>query len=240
MRTHKMLVRRALLLGSALLLAGCTIGVPANAPTPTPTKTPKPTFTDTPTATATSEVSATPTNTSAPTTAPTDTDTPTPAATATPLPTNTPAVPPTPTRPPAPPTATFTPAPPPTPRPLPVQYSGNVVWDAASRQCGFLEIRKDSIVTDTAGSPVPGVCVCVERYGLVSRSWPSGPGEPGYWDPGHYDLRVMEYPADVTATAFVCDCNTSQPLNTEYVSIPFQSCSSGDHQSAIVNWVRNW
>lgn len=245
-------VRRGLVLaGCALLLVGCSIGGSSTPPSPTPTKTPKPTFTATVTATFTPEFSPTPTDTATPEPTPTDTITPTPEVpptptdTATPEPTNTPNVPPTATRPPAPPTATFTPAPPPTNTPVPVQWSGSVVWDDASAQCGFLEIRKDSYIQDAGGGPINGVCVCVNLFDNIIKSNPSGPGAPGYYGDGHYDISpLVAQPADITVTAFVCDCGTSQPLNSDYVSIPFQSSNcapgQGGHQSAVVNWRKNW
>jgi len=245
----------------ALVLAGC--GGPSALPTATPTKTPKPTYTTTTTATATAAATDTPAATATPTNTSVPTDTPVPTATTTPLvtstpkpsptpvpptPTKTPAVPPTATKTPGPPPPTKTPAPPPptpTNTPVPVQYSGSVVWDDASTQCGFVEIRKASVITDTAGSPVNGVCVCANVFGNIVKSFASGPSAPGYYEAGHYDLSpLLSPPADATITAFICDCGSGAALNSDVVSIPYQTANcapgQGGHQSAVVNWRRNW
>jgi len=242
----------------AAAFAAVSCGAPRALPTATPTKTPKPTFTATTTATATLAATATPANTSTPTTTPTPTRTNTPRATNTPEATDTPeatntSVPPTatktpsgpppPTRTPAP---TNTPAPPPTPTPLPVQYSGSVSWDAGSSNCAFLEIRKASVIVDASGNPVNGVCVCANVYGNVIASFPSGPGAPGYYEPGHYDLAnlVVAPQSDVTITSYVCDCGSKAPANSDVVGVPFSASNcgpdQGGHQSAIVNWRKNW
>lgn len=248
-------------LAAMLLLAGC--GSVSPLPTATPTKTPKPTFTATvtdtatPVATMTPIITATPTNTSAPTDTPVPTATETPLVTSTPTssptpvpptPTKTPAVPPTATNTPGPPPPTKTPMPPPptpTNTPVPVQYSGSVVWDEGSTQCGFLEIRKASVIVDTAGNPVNGVCVCANVFGNIVKSFPSGPSAPGYYEAGHYDLSpLLSPPADATITAFICDCGSGAALNSDVVSIQFQAANcapgQGGHQSAIVNWRKNW
>ncbi|MHB0875307.1 MAG: hypothetical protein ACYC5O_04575 [Anaerolineae bacterium] len=245
----------SLVLGGALVFAACGPAGPNVAPTATPTKTPKPTFTATATATETPAFTATPSNTATPvpptkTPTPVPTDTPevtnTPSPTDTPVPTNTPNVPPTATRPPAPPTATFTPAPPPTPTPPPIQYTGSVRWDASSANCAFYEIRSASVITDTSNNPVNNVCVCLDLYGNTLTSYPSGPAAPAYKEAGHYDISPLtqNLTTDMTATAFVCDCSTKAALSTDYVTIQFSpaNCSpgAGGHQSAIVDWRKNW
>lgn len=240
--------RLLLVLSAAALMAGCSVGPAGTPPTATPTKTPKPTFTATATAT---ETPSAPTATYTATPVPTDTVTPTPefsptpSDTPTPEPTNTPSGPPTATRTPAPPTATFTPAPPPTPTTPPIQYSGSVVWDGASAQCAFLEIRSASVITDTGGNPVNDVCVCVNLFDNILKSWPSGPAAPAYKEPGHYDISpVVAQMADVSVTAYVCDCASGAAASSDHVQIDFQSqnCAPGQggHQSAVVNWVKNW
>jgi len=245
MRFNRALRSLSLLVAATLTVACARTQGPT--PSPTPTKTPKPTYTATATATATP---LTPTNTPAPTNTSTPEATPTPAVTSTPTPSPTPEASdtPVPTRPPAPPRPTNTPAPPPTPTPRPHQYTGTLIWDEHSEQCAFLEIRKASQITDAAGAPINGVCVCIKLYDNVYRSYPSGPSAPGYYEPGHYDISNLLVPphgiADVTAQAFVCDCNTSAQLDSDVVSVPFQgsNCSPGQggHQSAIVNWKKNW
>jgi hypothetical protein len=254
MQPKRVSVVLSLAVGGALILAACGAGA-STAPTATPTKTPKPTYTATATATETPAFTATPTNTSTPvpptktptsaftnTPAPTDT----PEATETPVPTDTPNVPPTNTRPPSPPTATFTPAPPPTATPLPVQFSGSVAWDAASANCAFYEVRKASVITDAGGNPVNDACVCVDLYGNILRSNPSGPAAPGYYEAGHYDISPLTQTlsSDMTATVFVCDCGTRAQLNSDRVTVAFSTANcapnAGGHQSAIVNWRKNW
>jgi len=252
MRLSSATARIGLIAAGILLLAGCG---QATAATPTPTKTPKPTYTatvtmtattaatPTPAATATPTFTATPVPTATPAGTPTPAPTDTPAPTETPVPTDTPSGPPTATFTPAPPPPTNTPAPTPTPTQPPVQYSGSVIWDAGSAQCAGIQIRKDSTITDKSGSPVNGACVCVQLYDLVIRSNPSGPA--GHYDPGHYDISwIHQPPMDVTVNAYVCDCGTKANLNSEVIAIPFQTANcapgQGGHQSAIVNWVKNW
>lgn len=243
--------RLALLLSGAAILASCSVGTAAPPPTPTPTKTPKPTYTATTTATATPAQPSTATATPAPEVPPTDTVTATPAVpptetdTPTPEPTDTPSVPPTATFTPGPPPPTNTPAPPPTPTPMPFQYTGQVIWDEGSANCAFLEIRSASVITDTAGNPVNDVCVCVNLFDNILKSWPSGPAAPNYKDPGHYDISpVLPYPDNISVNAYVCDCSSGAPANSQQVQIQFESqnCSPGQggHQSAIVNWTKHW
>jgi hypothetical protein len=262
-------IRLALLLGGAAIVAGCSLGAAAPAPTPTPTKTPKPTYTatatptaaavavapDTPTpTTASNDSQPSPTEAAGPTEAaqPEDTEEPTPEATPTetstptPEPTDTPSAPPPPTDTPAPPPPTNTPAPPPTPTPLPFQFTGQVLWDEASANCAAASIRKDSIITDTAGNPVDGVCVCYSIGGYYN-SPPSVPsGVPGVYDPGHYDIYpVRPLPEDVRVDVYICDCATgAQNPNSQVVSVDFTASNcgpgQGGHQAAIVNWVKHW
>ena len=90
-----------------------------------------------------------------------------------------------------------------------------------------------------------GACVCVQIYDLVIKSNPTGPGAGGYAD-GQYDVTpLIQNPTqDLTATAFVCDCASKAPLSSDFVSIPFSPANcgpgAGGHQSAIVNWRKNW
>lgn len=243
------------LMVACAIASGCVMATAGPAPTPTFTKTPKPTFTATATFTATPQslsqhetaTAAQPVSTEATVTAsPTSPEAePTPTAGAVATPTATPM--PRPTNTPAPPPPTNTPAPTLTPTPRPHQFTGTLIWDDQSFQCAFLEIRKASKITDAAGNPVNGVCVCLQLYDKVYRSFPSGPEAPGYYEPGHYDISNLIIPpsniADVTAYAFVCDCGSGAPLDSDVVPVEFTSSSCnqpGGHQSAIVNWVKNW
>jgi len=245
MRFRRALIRLALLLGSAAIVAGCGLGAGTPAPTATPTKTPKPTYTATPAATATPTDTPAPTATMTPEVPPTDTVTPTPEVPPTETSTPTPSVPPTATFTPGPPPPTSTPAPTPTPTPLPYQYTGEVIWDDASANCAAASIRKDSMIRDAAGNPVDGVCVCYQVWDF--RSGPSVPsGVPGVYDPGHYDIYpVRPQPEDVSVQVYICDCSTgAQNPSSQVVTVDFnsQNCAPGQggHQAAIVNWTKWW
>jgi LysM repeat protein len=158
------------------------------------------------------------------------------------LPTSTPVPPPTkkptpkPTKKPAPPTAT---QPPPKP-----QFTAEVIWDPwVAPNCNGPGISKESIIRDAAGNPVNGVVVEVNCYDNIWSLRPSG--NPGEYDPGHYDFAPgQNSPQDWTCTARVIEIDGRAVASSEVVSIHFDTndCDpeGSGHQIAIVNWTKNW
>jgi LysM repeat protein len=156
-----------------------------------------------------------------------------PTSTPVPQPTKKPT--PKPTKKPAPPTAT---QPPPKP-----QFTAEVIWDPlVAPNCNGPAISKQSTIRDTAGNPVNGVVVEVNCYDNIFPLRPSG--NPGEYDPGHYDFSPgQSSPQDWTCTARVVEIDGQPVTSSEVVSIHFDTndCEpdGSGHQIAIVNWTKN-
>jgi LysM repeat protein len=146
---------------------------------------------------------------------------------------------------PKPPTPTPTRKPPtPTAVANPFQFSGEVVWHPLfAPNCAGPGISKESIIKDPAGNPVNGARVEVNCYDNIWVSHPSG--NPGEYDPGHYDFAFgQNKPQDWTCTARVVDINGQPVASSAVVSIHFDTnnCKpeGNGHQIAIVNWTKHW
>ncbi|MBN1661521.1 MAG: LysM peptidoglycan-binding domain-containing protein, partial [Anaerolineae bacterium] len=133
-----------------------------------------------------------------------------------------------------------------TPKPAPAgsQFTGVVVWDPqVAPNCSGPAISRQSMVQDTAGTPINGVRIAVDCYGNVWISHPTG--NPGEYDAGHYDFAFGQLnPQPWTCTAYVYDVNGERVTSSQVVTIVFdtndcQPHGSG-HQVAILNWVKNW
>jgi LysM repeat protein len=137
---------------------------------------------------------------------------------------------------------------PPTTTPIPAtaefQFTGEVVWDPlVAPNCAGPAVSKQSVIVDTGGNPVDGVVVEVDCYGNRVLSHPSG--NPGEYDPGHYDFAFGQtVPQDWTCTARVVESNGQAVDSSEVITIQFDTndCNpDGDgHQVVIVNWVKHW
>jgi LysM repeat protein len=159
-----------------------------------------------------------------------------PTATVHPQATRTPA--PKPTK--KPPTATTTPK----PAAKSFQYTAEVIWDPlVAPNCAGPAISKNSLIKDGNGNPVNGARVEINCYDNIFLSHPSG--NPGEYDPGHYDFAFGQHsPQDWTCTARVFDLDGQPVASSQAVSIHFdtndcQPYGSG-HQVAIVNWTKHW
>jgi LysM repeat protein len=158
---------------------------------------------------------------------------PAPTAAHSPGPTNTPKPAPT-----QPPTAT------PTSSASSPQFTGQLLWErSVAPNCGGPAISKLSIIRDASGNPLNGVRVEVECYGNRWLSHPSG--NPGEYDPGHYDFSFGQTsPQDWTCTARVYDVNGQPVDSSSVVTIHFDTndCQpNGEgHQVAIVHWTELW
>jgi murein DD-endopeptidase MepM/ murein hydrolase activator NlpD len=124
------------------------------------------------------------------------------------------------------------------------QFTGQVVWDPlVAPNCSGPAISKNSVIKDGNGNPVNGARVEVNCYDNIFLSHPSG--NPGEYDPGHYDFAFgQRSPQNWTCTARVFDLNGQPVASSEAVSISFdtndcQPYGSG-HQVAIVNWTKHW
>jgi hypothetical protein len=146
---------------------------------------------------------------------------------------------------------------PPTPKPPPptrkpptatavtsqFQFTGEVIWHPLfAPNCAGPGISKESIIKDGGGNPINGVRVEVNCYDNIWVSHPSG--NPGEYDPGHYDFAFGQgTPQDWTCTARVVDVN-GQPVASAVVSIHFDTnnCKpeGTGHQITIVNWTKHW
>ena len=170
------------------------------------------------------------------------------AGTVPPTPTEEPtAIPPTNTPKPKPPTSTPTPKPPtPTPTPVPVsnQFTSTLIWDPlVAPNCSGPGISNYSVIRDAGGNPVNGVRVEVNCYENIWFSHPSG--NPGEYDPGHYDFTFGQTkPQAWTCTARVFDINGQPVASSEVTTIEFDTndCNPGGigHQIAILNWTKHW
>jgi murein DD-endopeptidase MepM/ murein hydrolase activator NlpD len=124
------------------------------------------------------------------------------------------------------------------------QFTGNVVWHPlVAPNCAGPAISKESIIQDASGNPISGVRVEVDCYGNLWVSHPSG--NPGEYDPGHYDFAFgQNSPQDWTCTARVVDVNGQPVASSERVTIHFDTnnCKpeGNGHQVAIVNWTKHW
>jgi LysM repeat protein len=147
---------------------------------------------------------------------------------------------------PRPPTATPVPQPPTaTPRPASnFQFTGEILWEPlVAANCAGPAITKRSVIRDANGNPVNGARVEVDCYGNKWTSHPSG--NPGEYDPGHYDFSFGQTtPQAWTCTARVVDVNGQPVASSEVVSIQFDTndCSphGNGHQVATVNWTKHW
>ncbi len=143
-----------------------------------------------------------------------------------------------PTATPRPPTAT------PTKKANVQQFTGQVIWDPlVAPNCSGPAISKQSIIRDAAGNPVNGVRVEVNCYDNRWLSHPSG--NPGEYEPGHYDFSFGQTtPQDWTCTARVFDLNGQPVASSQVLTIHFDTndCrpEGVGHQVAIVNWTKNW
>ncbi|MDX9833038.1 MAG: LysM peptidoglycan-binding domain-containing protein [Anaerolineae bacterium] len=141
------------------------------------------------------------------------------------------------------PTATSAPAPTATQAPPALQFSATLIWDpAVAPNCSGPAVAKQSVVRDTAGNPVNGAVVQADCYGNVFDSHPSG--NPGEYDPGHYDFSFgQSKPQDWVCTFRVISLN-GQAVTSEVASVHFDvnDCQphGPGHQVAILNWTKNW
>ena len=157
------------------------------------------------------------------------------------------AAPPTNTPKPKPPTPKPTPKPPtPTPTPVPArdQVTSTIIWDPlVAPNCAGPGISNHSIIRDAGGNPVNGARVEVNCYDNIWLSHPTG--NPGEYDPGHYDFSFGQTkPQAWTCTARVFDINGQPVASSEVATIEFDTnnCSPGGsgHQIAILNWTKHW
>ena len=155
------------------------------------------------------------------------------------------AIPPTNTPRPKPPTATATPQPPtPTATSVPDQFTATLIWDPlVAPNCAGPGISNRSLIQDGGGNPVNGVRVEVNCYDNIWLSHPSG--NPGEYDPGHYDFSFGQTkPQAWTCTARVFDVNGQPVASSQVATITFDTndCSPGGsgHQIAILNWTKHW
>jgi LysM repeat protein len=152
-------------------------------------------------------------------------------------PTNTPK-PPTPTPTPKPPTST------PTPTPVPDQFTSTLIWDPlVAPNCAGPGISNHSVIRDAGGNPVNGARVEVNCYNNIWLSHLSG--NPGEYDPGHYDFSFGQTkPQAWTCTARVYDINGQPVASSEVATIVFDTndCNPGGtgHQIAILKWTKHW
>ena len=162
-------------------------------------------------------------------------------------PTATPGPPPTARPKPKPPTPAPTQKPPastPAPAASRFQFTAQTVWDPlVAANCAGPAIAKQSIIRDANGNAVNGARVEVNCYDNIWLSHPSG--NPGEYDPGHYDFSFgQNVPQDWTCTARVVDVNGQPVASSEVVTIHFDTndCkpSGAGHQVAILNWTKNW
>ncbi len=160
-------------------------------------------------------------------------------ATATPLPTDTPVqLTSTPTPEPPTPTPTATPV------PIQDQFTATLTWDPlVAPNCAGPGISNISVIQDASSNPVNGVRVEVNCYNNIWLSHPSG--NPGEYDPGHYDFSFGQTkPQAWTCTARVFDINGQPVDSSEIATIVFDTndCSVGGsgHQIAILNWTKHW
>jgi LysM repeat protein len=161
-------------------------------------------------------------------------------------PTNTPKPkPPTPRPTPKPPTPKPTPKPP-TPTPVPVldQFTSTLIWDPlVAPNCAGPGISNHSVIRDAGGNPVNGARVEVNCYNNIWLSHLSG--NPGEYDPGHYDFSFGQTkPQAWTCNARVFEVNGQPVASSEVATIEFDTndCSPGGigHQIAILNWTKHW
>ena len=157
------------------------------------------------------------------------------------------AVPPTNTPKPKPPTPTPTAKPPtltPTPVPVRYQFTSTLIWDPmVAPNCAGPGISNHSVILDAGGNPVNGARVEVNCYENIWLSHPSG--NPGEYDPGHYDFTFGQIqPVAWTCTARVFDLDGQPVASSEVVTIEFDTndCNPGGlgHQIAILNWTKHW
>jgi LysM repeat protein len=146
---------------------------------------------------------------------------------------------------PRPPSPTPTPKPPtPTPAASAHQFTAQVIWDPlVAPNCAGPAISKISIIQDTNGNPVNGARVEVNCYDNIWTSHPSG--NPGEYDPGHYDFAFGQgIPQAWTCTAHVLDVNGQPVASSEVATIQFDTndCKphGSGHQVAILNWTKHW
>jgi LysM repeat protein len=141
-----------------------------------------------------------------------------------------------------------TPVPQPSATPVPTvpsfQFTGGVIWDPlVAPNCAGPSISKESVIRDTAGNPVNGARVEMNCYDNVWLSRPSG--NPGEYDPGHYDFSVGQIqPQPWTCTVRVHDIHGVPVASSQVVTVQFDTndCRPGGigHQVAIVNWKKHW
>ena len=145
--------------------------------------------------------------------------------------------------PPAPTPTKKPPAPTPAPAASQLQFTAEVIWDpAVAPNCDGPGISKQSIIRDANGNPVNGVRVELNCYDNIWVARPSG--NPGEYDPGHYDFSLGQYvPRDWTCTARVIEVNGQPVTSSEVVTIHFDTnnCQPDGkgHQIAIVNWTKH-
>ena len=147
---------------------------------------------------------------------------------------------------PKPPAPTPTPKPPkPTAAPATsqFQFTAEVIWDPLiAPNCAGPGIAKQSIIRDTNGNPVNGARVEVNCYDNIWVSHPSG--NPGEYDPGHYDFAFGQgVPRDWTCTARLIEVNGQPVTSSQVITIHFDTngCKpdGNGHQIAIVNWTKH-
>lgn len=137
---------------------------------------------------------------------------------------------------------------PPTPSPVPAassyQFTAQIVWDPlVAPNCAGPAIAKQSTIRDVNGNPINGARVEVTCYNNVWISHPSG--NPGEYDPGHYDFAFgQNTPQAWTCTARVADVNGQPVTSSEVATIQFDTndCKphGSGHQAVILNWTKHW
>jgi hypothetical protein len=226
---REILILGAILLGTAMVIAGCGPLAPATpTPIPSPTKTPRPTFTPQPTRTPTPRVTNTPTSTSTPLA--TVTFTPRP-------PTNTPVLPP------PPPPPTNTPVPPATPTPAFPFTAG--VNSTAESNCGVTDVR--GTVYDRSGNRKNGVVVWLSDESGNYKGFSFGPTGGTGEDPamGQGGYRITIGPGARKGRWFVVAVRSKTDLtelsNRFYFETDSTPCApgSGGRQQWVVDFKEN-
>jgi LysM repeat protein len=124
------------------------------------------------------------------------------------------------------------------------QFTAALFWDPLTApNCNGPGISKQSVIRDAGGNPVNGALVEVNCYGNIWVSHPSG--NPGEYDPGHYDFAFGQTsPQDWICTMQVVRVNGQPVASSDLISIQFDTndCNPGGsgHQVAIVNWIKHW
>lgn len=124
------------------------------------------------------------------------------------------------------------------------QFTAQIIWDPlVAPNCSGPAIAKQSTIQDASGNPVNGARVEVTCYNNVWISHPSG--NPGEYDPGHYDFSFGQtIPQEWTCTARVVNLNDQPVASSQVATIQFDTndCKphGSGHQVVILNWTKHW